>query len=442
MKTLGYHRIVSLENFRTPNFELVADALYWLVERYDPTAEISDDIRDENARVEFLKAIARTMASKARIKLNIKALYRADGYAVRELLKIAEVLVQSLKASSPEDGGDDQKSNQRDGISGSGALESKLEELKQAKNMANDIVESGSKLYTLLGQEGELKKNREKAIQFVDSISMNLESNAAREVIERNIREQINNIADNVSQLEKMCADLAKDKKSLNTKMERKQTDLERAEKRYQNLKKYVPAHIDDYERLETELKIVYEHYLERFRNLNYLEAELEKYHETEREKQRESDRVLRRMQRRMKEEELRVLRGDGEGGGREGEDLDQDEDEDEFAENKNKRPKGAGGRRGGKAQSSAVGSMDAGSSEDDSSDSGLGDGDSKSGSDSQDHSGSEDGSGSGSQFDDEDEDEAGLTDEDDDNLSDTGGDGSMQDGGVGSDDLGSEDDF
>lgn len=33
MRSLGYPRLISLENFRTPNFELVADCLHWLVQR-------------------------------------------------------------------------------------------------------------------------------------------------------------------------------------------------------------------------------------------------------------------------------------------------------------------------------------------------------------------------------------------------------------------------
>jgi hypothetical protein len=33
MKALGYPRLISMENFRLPNFELVADCLYWLVQR-------------------------------------------------------------------------------------------------------------------------------------------------------------------------------------------------------------------------------------------------------------------------------------------------------------------------------------------------------------------------------------------------------------------------
>uniref|UniRef100_A0A7S4DEA2 Clusterin-associated protein 1 n=1 Tax=Lotharella globosa TaxID=91324 RepID=A0A7S4DEA2_9EUKA len=402
MKTLGYHRIVSLENFRTPNFELVADALYWLCERYDPSAEISDDISTERARVDFLKAIAQTMASKARIKLNIKALYRADGFAVRELLKIAEVLHKSLNSTPEED---------IKQITQSETLQTKLDELKKARNMANEIVDSGSKLFLLLGQENELKKSRENAIQFVDSISMNLESNAARETIERSIREQINSITDNVAALEKMCTDLSKDQKSLQAKIERKQTDLERAEKRLRSLKKVRPAFMEEYDRLETELKMVYESYLERFRNLNYLEAELEKYYEAEREKQRESDRIMRRMQRKLKQEEFRLLNGEPANN----KDDDEDEDEEDFDAMKTKK---AGRRSGGKGRGAGniVGSMEAESSDDESSDSaGLGAEDFGRTRESKRRlSGSDlSGGSAGSQFDDEDEDGEGFTDDD-----------------------------
>lgn len=35
------------------------------------------------------------------------------------------------------------------------------------------------------------------------------------------------------------------------------------------------PAYLDEYERLEAELEKMYEMYVERFRNLNYLENQL-----------------------------------------------------------------------------------------------------------------------------------------------------------------------
>ena len=47
MRALGYPRIISMENFRRPNFELVTDILCWLALKYDPNSEISDNIDEE-----------------------------------------------------------------------------------------------------------------------------------------------------------------------------------------------------------------------------------------------------------------------------------------------------------------------------------------------------------------------------------------------------------
>ena len=81
-----------MENFRQPNFELVADILYWMVKLYDPDTTISDRVEFENERVEFLTGIAALLANKARLKLNTKKLYASDGKAVQELLKLATLL--------------------------------------------------------------------------------------------------------------------------------------------------------------------------------------------------------------------------------------------------------------------------------------------------------------------------------------------------------------
>ena len=34
MRALGYPRMISMENFREPNFDLVAEVLQWLVNRW------------------------------------------------------------------------------------------------------------------------------------------------------------------------------------------------------------------------------------------------------------------------------------------------------------------------------------------------------------------------------------------------------------------------
>ena len=52
---------------------------------------------------------------------------------------------------------------------------SKLHNLKAARQMANEITESGSKLFDMLGGERELRDHRNKALEFLDSISRNLD---------------------------------------------------------------------------------------------------------------------------------------------------------------------------------------------------------------------------------------------------------------------------
>jgi len=46
------------------------------------------------------QSIAQIALAKARMKLNLKKLYAADGNAVRELLKLAELLYKATKTAS------------------------------------------------------------------------------------------------------------------------------------------------------------------------------------------------------------------------------------------------------------------------------------------------------------------------------------------------------
>ena len=92
MKTLGYPHLISLEHFRNPNFSLMSEILTWLALRFDPNADIPKCLDTEQDRVIFIKVIVHFMATKAFIKLNPKRLYKADGYAVKEILKIVDLL--------------------------------------------------------------------------------------------------------------------------------------------------------------------------------------------------------------------------------------------------------------------------------------------------------------------------------------------------------------
>ncbi len=187
MRSLGYHRNISMENFREPNFELVADILYWFAHRYDPKVDISDNIEDEKDRVLFIRSVCSMFQTKARISMNPKRLYEAQGYAVKEMLKIAQMMYKAMLSSTSVE--EEEASST---VGGAHLMDfnmsSKLHNLKAARTLATEITESGAKLFDFLGQEKDLREAREKALEFLDSISRNLDTNTEQAYIEKCIR--------------------------------------------------------------------------------------------------------------------------------------------------------------------------------------------------------------------------------------------------------------
>lgn len=116
-----------MENFREPNFELVADIMYWFAVRYDPKADISDDIEEEKDRVNFIRSVCQLFAAKARITLNPKKLYEAQGFAVKEMLKVASMMYKAMQSSDSVE--DDESGLQSMDFN----MNSKLNNLKAAR---------------------------------------------------------------------------------------------------------------------------------------------------------------------------------------------------------------------------------------------------------------------------------------------------------------------
>mmetsp|Transcript_40394 Transcript_40394/g.53173 ORF Transcript_40394/g.53173 Transcript_40394/m.53173 type:complete len:446 (-) Transcript_40394:285-1622(-) len=302
MRSLGFPRLISVENFRTPNFALVAEILSWMVERYDPDIAISDIIDTETDRVEFLTSICQNLASKAHLKLNAKRLYSADGYAVKELLKLATLLYSASKVQAAIEAGDEGEELD------SSPLNAQLQNIKEARTLAGEITDKGAKLYDLLGNEAPVRKARMKALAFLDAISGNLDSTAEHKYIEKSIRDIINKVQDNMSSLTKQVEDLQADERSLDQKIKKKTADLERGEKRLKSLQTVRPAFMDEYEKLEKELQRYYETYMEKFRNLDYLEHELDKYNKAEQEKLKEANRQIQQISKNLLQQERDIF--------------------------------------------------------------------------------------------------------------------------------------
>jgi clusterin-associated protein 1 len=268
MRALGYPRLISMDNFRSPNFPLVSEILQWLVSRYDPDADLPMDVDTEQDRVLFVKSVAQFMATKAHIKLNTKKLYGADGYAVKELLKIASMLYDAMRTNRVN------QENLESEVS-STDFNTKSADLKMCRQLASEITQHGSKLSDLLKQEVELREMR------MAAIARPLELNE----IEKGVQSGIGNVTDQIRQTVTRLDNLASDEANLETKIEKKKQELERNQKRLTSLQNVRPAFMDEYEKLEVELQKQYEEYMVRFRNLTFLEHQLEEQNKMEQEK-------------------------------------------------------------------------------------------------------------------------------------------------------------
>ncbi|CEL96007.1 unnamed protein product [Vitrella brassicaformis CCMP3155] len=365
LRHLGYPRLISLDNFRTPNFELVADIMDWLCHRLDPTVNIPDDITDEPHRIEFVKKICEVVAVKTRIKMNPKRLYGADMYAVKEMVKVARMLYEGMRAVT-----DTSNPSQPAGsLSGSTEappdhlLAGKLADLKAAKALSSQIVESGARLHDLLGRDGDNREAREKALAFLDSISRNLDSTTERDFIEKSIKRMMRSDTDSLEQMKSMCAALEKDEARLRSQIKKKQADVERAEKRLQNMAGVRPAFLEEYERHERELRHYYGLYVDRQRNLDHLEHELDEMNRQEQLRMDENERRMKKMQKRLREEEWRLLRGETEINANEplfdqDESIDEDHPSMAAAAMNAERPRRPAPRERGGRQGEVIGSM------------------------------------------------------------------------------------
>lgn len=267
MRTLGYSRLLSMENFRTPNFPLVAEILIWLVKRFDPNADISPDIATEDERVALIRSTSHLLALKANLKLNTKKLYQADGYAVKELLKVTSLLYDSLRMTDEKTGEEEDLPE----ISVVGTA-MKVQELKQAAQLVADITTSGAALYELLGKEAELRELRN------SRASRHMEMSQVEEAVQ----DSINVVTREIEHTKQLIESVASNEATLDSKIEKKKTDLDRHMKRLQTLKKIRPAFMEEFEKLEEELKEIYNDYVIKCRNIAYLESVLEQAEQAE----------------------------------------------------------------------------------------------------------------------------------------------------------------
>ena len=131
--------------------------------------------------------------------------------------------------------------------------------------------------------------------------------------MEKAVGDAVEKLRDDISITKNALENLSADETNLLAKIEKKKLELDRAEKRLKSLQGVRPAYMDEYERIESELAKLYETYMQKFRNITFLEQQLDEYYREEQDRFEETESSLKRMQNRLREEELRLLRGEKE---------------------------------------------------------------------------------------------------------------------------------
>lgn len=132
-------------------------------------------------------------ALKTNIKLNTKKLYQADGYAVKEILKITTMLYDAQNSSSINENrsGNNQSTVNFD-------ISDKISELKTTRQLASQLTINGATLFDLLGREMELReiRNTKIARQFdtseIEAALKDVIENTSKEIEET--KKEIDNV--------------------------------------------------------------------------------------------------------------------------------------------------------------------------------------------------------------------------------------------------------
>lgn len=100
--------------------------------------------------------------------------------------------------------------------------------------------------------------------------------------LEEKLRESIKITQKNIEAINYKIDNVASDESNLDQKIEQKKQELERHNKRFDQVQLARPQFQDEFEKLESEFEIIYEEYVTKFCSLVYLEDKLDEYEKVE----------------------------------------------------------------------------------------------------------------------------------------------------------------
>uniref|UniRef100_A0AC34QUE8 Clusterin-associated protein 1 n=1 Tax=Panagrolaimus sp. JU765 TaxID=591449 RepID=A0AC34QUE8_9BILA len=291
LRTLEYPRLVSIENFRIPNFELLSEILEWVVKKFDPNVRIPKVKETESDRILFIKSCILALMQKARIKLNPRNLYMSDGHAIRELTPVLKMLYQTTKPTTEKEKEWVQVASLRNHIN------TKKQEIRMATQIAIEIPSGGATIYDLLSKFLFAKEARMRAL----SQQLNVGE------VEKHVRQMIEKASKEKTEIENKLNNIGQDEQNLDAKIERRRLECEQLQKRLTKLQAYRPPNRDEFEKFEEQLKVLYQEYVVRYRNLGYVKQQMNEVEMIENEKSIDAEKNMRLAVEKMRQENTGV---------------------------------------------------------------------------------------------------------------------------------------
>ncbi|XP_026481590.1 clusterin-associated protein 1 homolog [Ctenocephalides felis] len=220
LRILDYPHSTTLPTVNNGGFSALAVLLQWLAGRVETGASIAGDATQESGRVQLIRSAVEFMAVKAGIKLNPRRLYGCGGGAAKELLKVTTMLVSAPKTEE-DPYSDNTSSLDMD-------LMDKVEELRTARSLSSELTNRGATLYDLLEKE---KNNKDLRIQHSTRV-------LELPVVEAGLKAAVNQLKEQLDDNQNALAKAKADSESLANKIQRKETECNRANQRLATLSK------------------------------------------------------------------------------------------------------------------------------------------------------------------------------------------------------------
>jgi clusterin-associated protein 1 len=252
IRILGYPNAIGIDTFDTPNFSVMANLLQWLSNLYDPDIVVIPDLSSQPGRVDFVRTIVQQMAIRSGIRMNPRKLYGSDRLAVRELLKLA---IPIYRGTSAQDSPDQSPQH--------GARPPPVQRIAL---LSASVPRHSVELYDELANELAIRDTRSKILSTMPPL----------DEVEKAVHEAVDSTGARLDTLTKEIDRLNNDEDALRSKIKQRKHEYERQSRRLMSVTRIKPAFMDEYEALEQELKELFTIHFQHYRNVDFLEHELQ----------------------------------------------------------------------------------------------------------------------------------------------------------------------